>query len=107
MACEPYLRANSVRFRGSAQTGMKIVMIPICLTAATLFLGSRLDEYEATGHRGNAFKFSEKKDRIDRGNLAAVVIVQDAKTRHILQAAFVDLTPPAPQPPTSNAGNQR
>jgi len=70
-------------------------------------LKAHLDEYEATGHRGNAFKFSEKKDRIDRGNLAVVVIVQDAKTRHILQAAFVDLTLPAPQPPTSNSGNER
>jgi hypothetical protein len=59
-------------------------------------LKAHLDDYEAKGHRGNSFKFSEKKYQIDRGNLGVVVFVQDAKTKHILQAAFVDLNASAP-----------
>jgi thiol-disulfide isomerase/thioredoxin len=63
-------------------------------------LKAHLDDYEAKGHRGNSFKFREKKYQIDRGNLAIVAFVQDAKTRHILQAAYVDLSPSAPHVPT-------
>lgn len=59
-------------------------------------LKAHLDDYEAKGHRGNSFKFSEKKYQIDSGNLAIVVFVQDAKTKHILQAAYVDLSPSTP-----------
>jgi len=59
-------------------------------------LKKHLDEYEATGHRGNAFKFSEKKYQIDRANLAVAVFVQDVKTRHILQTVYVDLNPASP-----------
>jgi hypothetical protein len=36
-----------------------------------------------------------------------VVFVQDAKTKHILQAAFVDLNPPAAHTPTSNSGEPK
>jgi hypothetical protein len=70
-------------------------------------LKTQLDDYEAKGHRGSSFKFIEKKDRIDRGNLAVVVFVQDAKNKHTLQAAFVDLNPPAPRIPTSNANEPK
>ena len=58
-------------------------------------LKTHLDEYEAQGHRGNAFKFIEKKYAIDSANLAVLVLVQDVKTRHILQAAYADLAPAA------------
>ncbi len=54
-------------------------------------LKKHLDEYEAGGHRGNAFTFIEKKYQIDRGNLAVVVFVQDVKTKHVLQSAYLDL----------------
>ena len=61
----------------------------------------QLDDYEAKGHRGESFKFSAKKDRIDRSDLAVVVFVQDGKTRHVLQAGYVDLgTPAGPHPVT-------
>jgi thiol-disulfide isomerase/thioredoxin len=50
-----------------------------------------LDEYESKGHRGESFTFSEKKYQIDRGSLAVVAFVHDAKTRQVLQAAYVDL----------------
>jgi hypothetical protein len=50
-----------------------------------------LDEYEAAGHRGEPFKFKAKKDRIDAGHLAVVVFVHDAKSKHVLQAAYTDL----------------
>jgi thiol-disulfide isomerase/thioredoxin len=69
-------------------------------------LKAHLDDYEAKGHRGNSFKFSEKKFQIDRGNLAIVVFVQDAKTRHILQSAFVDLNPSAPHVTTDASGSK-
>ncbi len=55
----------------------------------------QLDEYEAKGHRGEPFKFSAKKDQIDRADLAVVAFVQDDKTRHVLQAGYVDLGVPA------------
>jgi thiol-disulfide isomerase/thioredoxin len=55
-------------------------------------LKKHLDEYEAAGHRGESFKFIEKKYAINHANLAVVVMVQDAKTRHILQAAMIDLS---------------
>ena len=70
-------------------------------------LKAHLDDYEAKGHRGNSFKFSEKKYQIDRGNLAIAVFVQDAKTKHILQSAFVDLNPAAPHVPTDNASGSK
>ena len=69
-------------------------------------LKAHLDDYEAKGHRGNSFKFSEKKFQIDRGNLGLVVFVQDAKTRHILQSAFVDLNPSAPHVTTDASGSK-
>lgn len=55
----------------------------------------QLDEYEANGHRGETFKFSAKKDQINRTDLAVVVFVQDDKTKHVLQAGYVDLGMPA------------
>src|ERR1035438_9909190 len=70
-------------------------------------LKTQLDDYEAKGHRGSAFKFIEKKYRIDRGNLAVVVIVEDAKTKHILQSAFVDLNPAAQRVTTGNANEPK
>jgi thiol-disulfide isomerase/thioredoxin len=50
----------------------------------------QLDEYEAKGHRGEPYKFSAKKDQINRADLAVVVFVQDDKTRHVLQAGYVE-----------------
>jgi thiol-disulfide isomerase/thioredoxin len=70
-------------------------------------LKTQLDDYEAKGHRGNSFKFMEKKYPIDRGNLAVVVFVQDSKTKHILQAAYVDLKPSAPHIPASSLGEPK
>lgn len=62
------------------------------LDEASAALKKHLDAYEAAGHRGTSFKFTQKKYAIDRGNLAVVVMVQDVKTRHILQSALVDLS---------------
>ena len=70
-------------------------------------LKKQLDDYEAKGHRGNPFKFIDKKYQIDRGNLAVVVFIQDAKTKHVLQAAFVDLNPQSPHVTSSNSGESR
>ncbi len=55
-------------------------------------LKRHLDEYEAGGHRGETFKFIEKKDAINRTNLAVVVFVQDTRTKHVLQSAMIDLS---------------
>lgn len=57
-----------------------------------------LDDYEAKGHRGESFKFSEKKYEINRNHLAVVIFVHDAKTRRVLQSGFVDLAGEAPHP---------
>lgn len=65
------------------------------LAAVSDSLKSSLDEYEAKGHRGKSFKFTEKKYRIDRGDLAVVVFLKDPKSEHVLQAAYIDLTPDA------------
>ena len=70
-------------------------------------LQKQLDDYEAKGHRGSSFKFIEKKYQIDRANLAIVVFVQDAKTKHVLQAAFVDLNSGSPRVSTKSLGEAR
>jgi len=54
-------------------------------------LHQHLDTYEAGGHRGETFRFSEKKYQIDPNDLAVVVFVQDGKTHHVLQASYIDL----------------
>ena len=60
--------------------------------AVSAGLKKHLDEYEAGGHRGESFQFIEKKDAINRANLAVVVLVQDDKTKHVLQSAMIDLS---------------
>lgn len=78
------------------------------LDAVSKAIKQHLDEYEAKGHRGESFKFAEKKYQIDRKDLAVVAFVQDAKTRHILQAAWADLAPAAAHPTTeANTGSLR
>jgi thiol-disulfide isomerase/thioredoxin len=73
------------------------------LEAISKEIKKELDEYEAKGHRGESFKFSAKKYEIDRGDLAVVMFVQDDKTRHVLQAGYVDLGTPAGSRPTTEA----
>jgi thiol-disulfide isomerase/thioredoxin len=73
------------------------------LEAISKEIKKELDEYEAKGHRGESFKFSAKKYEIDRGDLAVVVFVQDDKTRHVLQAGYVDLCAPTGTRPTTEA----
>jgi thiol-disulfide isomerase/thioredoxin len=52
-----------------------------------------LNEYEAGGHRGNTFTFTEKKYTIDPKDLLVVAFVQDAKTRAILQTISLPIKP--------------
>jgi hypothetical protein len=52
---------------------------------------THLDTYEAAGHRGEPFTFAEKKYQIDRADLAVVVFVQEDKSKHVLQAGYLDL----------------
>ena len=66
---------------------------------------AHLDDYEAKGHRGEAFQFSEKKYKIDRGDLAVVAFVQDDRTKHVLQAAYIDLAAGAAAHPVTEAGD--
>ena len=61
------------------------------LDAISASLKKSLDDYEAKGHRGKAFKFTEKKYQIDRGQLAVAVFLKDGKAEHVLQAAYIDL----------------
>ena len=55
---------------------------------------AHLDDYEAKGHRGESFQFTEKKYEIEHTDLAVVVFVQDARTKHVLQSGFIDLGVP-------------
>jgi thiol-disulfide isomerase/thioredoxin len=73
------------------------------LDAVSKDLKKQLDDYEAKGHRGEAFKFTAKKDQINRAGLAVVVFVQDDKTRRVLQAGYVDLATPAGPHPVTEA----
>jgi thiol-disulfide isomerase/thioredoxin len=73
------------------------------LDAVSKDLRKQLDDYEAKGHRGEAFKFTAKKDQINRAGLAVVVFVQDDKTRHVLQAGYVDLATAAGPHPVTEA----
>ena len=50
-----------------------------------------LDEYEKSGHRGESFTFSEKKDQIDPDGLTLVAFVQDGKTKAVLQSTSLKL----------------
>jgi thiol-disulfide isomerase/thioredoxin len=73
------------------------------LDAVSKAIKEHLDDYEAKGHRGETFKFTEKKFQINRNDLAVVVFVQDDKTKHVLQAAYVDLGTPAGTRSTNEA----
>src|SRR5262245_27535961 len=48
-----------------------------------------LDEYEKSGHRGEPFTFSEKKDQIDPNNLTVVAYIQDEKSKAVLQSVLM------------------
>lgn len=52
-----------------------------------------LDEYEAGGHRGNTFTFTEKKSAIDPKDLSVAAFVQDEKTKAILQSVILKIKP--------------
>jgi thiol-disulfide isomerase/thioredoxin len=65
-----------------------------------------LDDYESKGHRGESFQFTEKKYQIDPAHLAVVVFVHDDKTKHVLQAGYIDLGRETAHP-TLEASNVR
>jgi thiol-disulfide isomerase/thioredoxin len=59
------------------------------LQAISAAIKKHLDEYEAGGHRGNTFTFTEKKYEIDPRDLVVAAFVQDEKTKAILQSIIV------------------
>src|SRR5205807_10428259 len=63
------------------------------LEAVGKALKTHLDDFEAKGYHGDPYHFLEKKYQIDPNDLAIVVFVQDDQTKHVLQAAYVDLAP--------------
>jgi thiol-disulfide isomerase/thioredoxin len=115
-----YTGENGIRFHpmvvrafgGEKQEGYKLedkreFEVAFDLGAVSKAIKDHLDDYEAQGHRGEKFKFSEKKYEINHGNLAVVAFVQDAKTHHILQAAWADLgAPGGARPATEANGNE-
>lgn len=50
-----------------------------------------LDEYEASGHRGDSFQFQQKRWPIDVQNLAVVAFLQNTDDRSVLQAVYDNL----------------
>jgi tetratricopeptide (TPR) repeat protein len=68
------------------------------LAAISKELKKSLDDYEAAGHRGEEFTFTEKKYQIEQTNLSVVAFVQDPETKHVLQAVYVRVNPgPGPE----------
>jgi tetratricopeptide (TPR) repeat protein len=65
------------------------------LQAISAAIKKHLDEYEAGGHRGNTFTFTEKKYEIDPKDLVVAAFVQDEKTKTILQSIIVRVKPQA------------
>ncbi len=63
------------------------------LAAVSAGIKKHLDEYEAGGHRGNAFTFTEKKYEINPKDLSVVAFVQDEKTKVILQSVIIKIRP--------------
>jgi thiol-disulfide isomerase/thioredoxin len=88
------------------QTGGGSFTASFDLDAVSKAIKDHLDDYEAKGHRGESFQFAEKKYEIDRGGLAVVAFVQDNKTKHVLQSAWVDLAVTGTHPTTEVNANQ-
>ncbi|MBZ5498593.1 MAG: tetratricopeptide repeat protein [Acidobacteriia bacterium] len=63
------------------------------LDAISAAIKKHLDEYEAGGHRGNTFTFTEKKYAIDPKDLSVAAFVQDEKTKAILQSVLIQIKP--------------
>jgi tetratricopeptide (TPR) repeat protein len=63
------------------------------LAAISAAIKKHLDEYEAAGHRGTAFTFTEKKYEINPKDLVVVAFIQNEKTKAILQSIFVKVNP--------------
>ena len=72
------------------------------LEAVSKALKAHLDDFES---KREGFKFSAKRDQINRADLAVVVFVQDDKTKHVLQSAYVDLSNGPASHPTTEANN--
>jgi thiol-disulfide isomerase/thioredoxin len=74
--------------------------------AISAAIKDHLDDYESKGHRGESFQFTEKMHQINSAHLAVVVFVHDDKTKHVLQAGYIDLAAEASHP-TLEANNAR
>jgi hypothetical protein len=70
------------------------------LAAASGAARKNLEDLEANGFKGEPYQFAEKKDHINPDDLAVVAFVQDEETRHVLQAAWLDLSRKAAKPVT-------
>jgi thiol-disulfide isomerase/thioredoxin len=55
-------------------------------------LKSYIENYQETSERYGKFKFIEQRYTIDPADLAIVVFLQDMKTKHILQASYVNVS---------------
>jgi thiol-disulfide isomerase/thioredoxin len=94
---------------GRQESGQGQFFYAFDLDKVSKAIKDHLDDYEGKGHRGETFKFTEKKYQINRANLAVVVFVQDKqdkKPAHILQAAWADLGPAGAHPTTEANGSQ-
>ncbi len=72
------------------------------LEAVSKGLKAHLDDFES---KREGFKFSAKRDQINRADLVVVVFIQDDKTKHVLQSAYVDLSTGPASHPTTEANN--
>jgi hypothetical protein len=94
-----YSGENGIRFHPMVARGLHTIASPAAAQEHTFDLGKvafelkdHLDRFEKKDERHNPegdFRFFERKDRLDAGNLAVVAYVENEK--EVLQAAYVDL----------------
>jgi thiol-disulfide isomerase/thioredoxin len=70
-------------------TGAQTLTWDFELEKISLGIKQHLDAYEAGGHRGNTFTFTEKKFAINPKDLQVIAFVQNEKTKAILQTIIL------------------
>jgi tetratricopeptide (TPR) repeat protein len=78
---------------GIKSKGPEIFTWDFDLNKISTAIKQHLDEYEASGHRGNTFTFVEKKFAINPTDLSVAAFVQDGKTKAILQTVIIKVKP--------------
>ncbi len=93
---ERYSGENGIRFhpmvaREHRELAPDTIQVTFDLEQIASNLKNYLNRYEADGHKGEPFEFSEKKWQIDPGNLAVVAFLQTPEDKKVLQAVYEEI----------------